>query len=114
MHVALRLLFIEQTLDVPVPQERIVPMDVPQVIKQLLEVTMSSSQDRILQSTREQILEVPVPQMMERFVAVPKIVVQHRIRQRPLTSGSLTFQLCRWWRSLSSSFLSGQGSTAFS
>ena len=46
------------------------------------EVTKSSSQDRLLQSTRNQILEVPVPQMMEYLVDVPKIVSQDRIRQR--------------------------------
>ena len=73
LHVSLRLPLIEQIVDVPVHQEGIVLMDVPQVIEQLMEVTMSSSQDRFLQSTREQILEVPVPQMMEQVEVVPEI-----------------------------------------
>ena len=41
-----------------------------------------SSQDRILQSIREQFLDVAVPRMIEQFVDVPKIVFQDRIRQR--------------------------------
>ena len=50
MHVSLRLPFVEQIVNMLVLQERIVPMDVPQVIELLMEVTMSSSQDRILEA----------------------------------------------------------------
>ena len=67
VHVSLRLPFVEQVVDEPMLQERFVPVDVPQVIEQLTGVTMSSSQDRILQSTREQFLDVPVPRMVEQF-----------------------------------------------
>ena len=59
VHVSLRLQFVEQIIDVPVPRERVVPMDVPQVIGQLMEVTLISSHDQILQRTREQFLDVP-------------------------------------------------------
>ena len=67
VQVKLRLPFVEQIVDEPVLQERFVPVDVPQVIEQLVGVTMSSSQDRILHSTREKFLDVPVPRMMEQF-----------------------------------------------
>ena len=65
VQVSLRLPFFEQIVDVPVSQERIVLVDVlfPQVIERLMEVTKSSSQDRVLQSTKEQILNVTVLQM---------------------------------------------------
>ena len=77
VHVSLRLPFVEQVVDEPMLQERFVPVDVPQVIEQLTGVTMSSSQDRILQSTREQFLDVPVPRMVEQFgEEVPKMVSQ--------------------------------------
>ena len=59
--------------DVPMFRCGVVAIDVPQVIEQLVEVTRSSSQGRILQSTREQILEVPVPQMVDHFGVVPEI-----------------------------------------
>ena len=60
-------LSLSKIVDEPVLQERFVPVDVPQVIEQLVGVTMSSSQDRILHSTREKFLDVPVPRMMEQF-----------------------------------------------
>ena len=58
VHVSPRFPSVEQIVDVPVPQERIVQKDAPQDIEQLTELTMRSSQDRILQSTKKQILEV--------------------------------------------------------
>ena len=66
------------------PQERIVPVDVlfPQVVGQLFVVTKISSQDRILQSTREQILDVSVPQMIEQLGEVPEISSKDQILWR--------------------------------
>ena len=73
---------VEKIVDVPVHQERIVPMEVPQVIQQLMEVATSSSQERILKCTREQFLVVPVPHMIEKVGVVPEISSKGRILQR--------------------------------
>ena len=48
----------------------------------VFKVPTSSSQDRMLQSIREQFLDVPVPRVIKQFVDVPKIVFQDRMWQR--------------------------------
>ena len=67
MQVSLFLAFVEQIVDVPMFPGTYC---VSQVTEELMEVTMSSSQDRILQSTREQFLDVPVRTPAADFRAV--------------------------------------------
>ena len=75
-----------QILDMPVLQERFREdygtggqYFLTTIWEHIVEVPKSSSQDRILQRTVEQVLDVPVQPMIEEVVEVPKIVYQNRI-----------------------------------
>ena len=62
----------EQSLDVPVPE----------MVKQLVEVPETVSQERIRQRTVEQIVDAPVPQAVEEQAEVFRVFSQDRIQQR--------------------------------
>ena len=53
-----------------------------QVVEQIAEVPKTSSRDRTLQCSAEQILDVLVREMAKQLVEVPETVSQDRIQQR--------------------------------
>ena len=76
---------VEETVEMPVPkiQERIGETEYMQkVVEQVTEVPRTSSQNRTLQCTEEQILDVLVPETAKQLMDVPETVSQDRIKQR--------------------------------
>ena len=76
---------VEETVEMPVPkiQERIGETEYMQeVVEQVAEVPRTSSRNRTLQCTEEQILDVLVPETAKQLVEVPETVSQDRIQQR--------------------------------
>ena len=76
---------VEETVEMPVPkiQERIGETEYMQkVVEQVIEVPRTSSRNRTLQCTEEQILDVLVPETAKQLMEVPETVSQDRIKQR--------------------------------
>ena len=76
---------VEETVEVPVSkiQEWIGETEYMQkVVEQVTEVPRTSSRDRTLQCTEEQILDVLVPETAKQLMEVPETVSQDRIQQR--------------------------------
>ena len=63
-------------------EEHIVDVGGSQVVEQGTEVPKTSSRERTLQCTVEQILNFPVPEMVKQSVEVPKTISQDRIQQQ--------------------------------
>ena len=55
---------------------------VPRAVEQVTEVPKTSSRDRTLQCTKEQILDVLVPETAKQLMEMPETVSQDRIKQR--------------------------------
>ena len=76
---------VEETVEMPVPkiQERIGETEYMQkVVEQVTEVPRTSSRNRTLQCTEEQILDVLVPETAKQLMEVPETVSHDRIKQR--------------------------------
>ena len=52
------------------------------LLSKFLEVPKTSSRERILQGTAEQILDVPIPEAVEQLVKLPNTVSEDRIQER--------------------------------
>ena len=87
---------------------------VPRAVEQVTDVPKTSSRDRTLQCTTEQILDVLVPEMAKQLVEVPETVSQDGIQQRTVEQISCRSSPADWGgtgRGLQG-FLPGQDSTA--
>ena len=77
-------LIMEEIVEVleTVFQEQISERICKQIVEQAAEVPKTSSRDRTLQRTVEQILNVPLPEVVTQLVEVPETISPDRIQQR--------------------------------